>query len=60
VIKSCYVDGIWSNYRLPDYIIPAHYRLKLHPNMTTDTYTGSNAMTFKVTKARINEIFGYY
>nr|XP_009860488.1 glutamyl aminopeptidase [Ciona intestinalis] len=42
--------GPWQNYRLPEYITPSHYRLTLHPNMTTDTYTGTNAMTFTVSQ----------
>uniref|UniRef100_H2ZGL8 Uncharacterized protein n=1 Tax=Ciona savignyi TaxID=51511 RepID=H2ZGL8_CIOSA len=42
--------GPWRHYRLPTDIIPYHYRLTLHPNMTTDTYTGTNGMDFKVSK----------
>ncbi|XP_035494571.1 endoplasmic reticulum aminopeptidase 2 [Scophthalmus maximus] len=31
----------WSRLRLPRYIIPLHYRLFLHPNLTSLSFTGS-------------------
>uniref|UniRef100_A0A8C5DN65 Aminopeptidase n=1 Tax=Gouania willdenowi TaxID=441366 RepID=A0A8C5DN65_GOUWI len=31
----------WSRVRLPRYIVPLHYRLLLHPNLTKLSYTGS-------------------
>ncbi|XP_023269255.1 endoplasmic reticulum aminopeptidase 2-like [Seriola lalandi dorsalis] len=31
----------WSRLRLPRYIIPLHYRLLLHPNLTSLSFTGS-------------------
>ncbi|KAF7660154.1 hypothetical protein LDENG_00286810 [Lucifuga dentata] len=31
----------WSHLRLPRYIIPLHYHLLLHPNLTTLSFTGS-------------------
>lgn len=31
----------WSRLRLPRYIIPLHYQLLLHPNLTTLSFTGS-------------------
>uniref|UniRef100_A0A671VTK6 Aminopeptidase n=1 Tax=Sparus aurata TaxID=8175 RepID=A0A671VTK6_SPAAU len=31
----------WSRLRLPRYIIPLHYRLLLHPNITNLSFTGS-------------------
>nr|XP_043881768.1 endoplasmic reticulum aminopeptidase 2 isoform X1 [Solea senegalensis]XP_043881769.1 endoplasmic reticulum aminopeptidase 2 isoform X1 [Solea senegalensis] len=31
----------WSRFRLPRYIIPLHYRLLLHPNLTSLSFTGS-------------------
>ncbi|XP_076819067.1 glutamyl aminopeptidase-like [Clavelina lepadiformis] len=43
-------DGPWKNYRLPNYITPFHYQLTLHPNMTTQTYTGINAMNINITQ----------
>ncbi|XP_051504053.1 glutamyl aminopeptidase isoform X1 [Myxocyprinus asiaticus] len=34
-------NGDWSNFRLPDYIVPFHYELHLEPDLETDIYTGS-------------------
>ncbi|XP_062873522.1 endoplasmic reticulum aminopeptidase 2 [Trichomycterus rosablanca] len=31
----------WSKLRLPNYIIPIHYHLLIHPNLTTLRYNGS-------------------
>uniref|UniRef100_UPI0037E80419 endoplasmic reticulum aminopeptidase 2 n=1 Tax=Semicossyphus pulcher TaxID=241346 RepID=UPI0037E80419 len=31
----------WSRLRLPRYIIPLHYRILLHPNLTSHSFTGS-------------------
>ncbi|KAI4820737.1 hypothetical protein KUCAC02_028706 [Chaenocephalus aceratus] len=31
----------WSRLRLPRYIIPLHYDLHLHPNLTSLSFTGS-------------------
>ncbi|XP_066509894.1 endoplasmic reticulum aminopeptidase 2-like isoform X1 [Hoplias malabaricus] len=31
----------WSKLRLPNYIIPIHYHLLIHPNLTTLRFTGS-------------------
>ncbi|XP_033100366.1 glutamyl aminopeptidase-like [Anneissia japonica] len=39
---SLSVEGaeVWENLRLPSIIKPNHYDLTLHPNLTTDTFTG--------------------
>lgn len=37
-------DGLpfpWSKVRLPNYIVPVHYHLLIHPNLTTLSFTGS-------------------
>ncbi|MEQ2259886.1 hypothetical protein XENORESO_021199, partial [Xenotaenia resolanae] len=31
----------WSRLRLPRYIVPLHYHLLLHPNLTTFSFTGT-------------------
>uniref|UniRef100_A0A8C9TAW6 Aminopeptidase n=1 Tax=Scleropages formosus TaxID=113540 RepID=A0A8C9TAW6_SCLFO len=31
----------WSKLRLPNYVIPIHYHLLIHPNLTTLSFTGS-------------------
>ncbi|GAA6069665.1 glutamyl aminopeptidase [Tachysurus ichikawai] len=44
-------NGSWTNFRLPDYIIPIHYDLHLEPNLDTDVYIGSVAIHLNLTKA---------
>ncbi|KAM9477702.1 glutamyl aminopeptidase [Clarias gariepinus] len=43
-------SGGWTNFRLPDYIIPIHYDLHMEPNLDTDVYTGSVAIHLNLTK----------
>lgn len=38
----------WSRLRLPRYIIPLHYRLLLHPNLTSLSFTGSVQIQIEV------------
>lgn len=49
--RSNNTSGAWTNFRLPDYIIPIHYDLHLEPNLNTDIYTGSVAIHLNLTKA---------
>ncbi|KAL0979300.1 hypothetical protein UPYG_G00183370 [Umbra pygmaea] len=38
----------WSRLRLPGYIVPLHYHLLLHPNLTTLSYTGTVRIELQV------------
>ncbi|XP_053182011.1 endoplasmic reticulum aminopeptidase 2 [Scomber japonicus] len=38
----------WSRLRLPRYIIPLHYRLLVHPNLTSLSFTGSVQIQIEV------------
>lgn len=49
--RSNNTNGGWTNFRLPDYIIPIHYDLHMEPNLDTDVYTGTVAIHLNVTKA---------
>ncbi|KAG9487986.1 hypothetical protein GDO78_007666 [Eleutherodactylus coqui] len=40
----------WKDLRLQKYIIPLHYDLSLHPNLTTLTFTGLAKITIAVTQ----------
>ncbi|XP_029428748.1 endoplasmic reticulum aminopeptidase 1 [Rhinatrema bivittatum] len=38
----------WSEMRLPDDVIPVHYDLLIHPNLTTLTFTGSTKLDITI------------
>lgn len=40
----------WNNLRLPNYVIPLHYDLLIHPNLTTLTIDGLAKITVVVTQ----------
>ncbi|XP_053557484.1 endoplasmic reticulum aminopeptidase 1 [Bombina bombina] len=40
----------WKSMRLPDHVVPLHYDLLLHPNLTTLTFSGITKITIRVTK----------
>ncbi|XP_041118439.1 glutamyl aminopeptidase-like [Polyodon spathula] len=44
-------DGVWNNFRLPDYVIPVHYDLELAPNLDNDIYIGSTTITINIKQA---------
>lgn len=44
-------SGAWTNFRLPDFIIPVHYDLEVKPVMEEDTYTGNVTIDINVTQA---------
>ena len=41
----------WYQVRLPDNVLPVHYDLYLHPNLTTDTFQGNVSILVEVTEA---------
>ncbi|XP_036429797.1 glutamyl aminopeptidase [Colossoma macropomum] len=43
-------NGGWTNFRLPDHIIPFHYDLHMEPDLVTDIYTGTVAIHLKLTQ----------
>ncbi|XP_056616985.1 glutamyl aminopeptidase [Triplophysa dalaica] len=47
-------NGGWSNFRLPDYIVPLHYDLHLEPDLNTDTYTGSVSIHLSLTQPSLH------
>uniref|UniRef100_A0A8B9T2G6 Aminopeptidase n=1 Tax=Anas platyrhynchos TaxID=8839 RepID=A0A8B9T2G6_ANAPL len=40
----------WDKVRLPEHVIPLHYHLLIHPNLTTQTFTGTAAIDLTVTR----------
>lgn len=42
--------GDWTNFRLPDHIVPFHYELHMEPDLNTDIYTGSVSIHLKLTQ----------
>lgn len=38
----------WSHLRLPEYIVPLHYHLLLHPNLTILSYIGTVRIELQV------------
>ncbi|KAG7279187.1 hypothetical protein CRUP_024388 [Coryphaenoides rupestris] len=43
-------SGAWSNFRLPDYVTPVHYKLHLQPDLNMDVYEGNVAIHLKVSQ----------
>ncbi|XP_069315127.1 glutamyl aminopeptidase isoform X2 [Eulemur rufifrons] len=44
-------SGEWTNFRLPDYLTPAHYDLEVQPVLEEDTYTGTVNISINVSAA---------
>ncbi|XP_032061293.1 endoplasmic reticulum aminopeptidase 1 [Aythya fuligula] len=40
----------WDKVRLPEHVVPLHYQLLVHPNLTTQTFTGTAAIELTVTR----------
>ncbi|POI32927.1 hypothetical protein CIB84_003321 [Bambusicola thoracicus] len=40
----------WDKVRLPKHVVPLHYHLLIHPNLTTLTFTGTVAIDIAVTQ----------
>ncbi|XP_040397676.1 endoplasmic reticulum aminopeptidase 1 isoform X2 [Cygnus olor] len=40
----------WNRVRLPEHIVPLHYHLLIHPNLTTQTFSGTAAIDLTVTR----------
>lgn len=40
----------WDKVRLPEHVVPLHYHLLIHPNLTTQTFTGTAAIDLTVTR----------
>ncbi|MBN3319735.1 ERAP2 aminopeptidase, partial [Atractosteus spatula] len=66
----------WNRIRLPDHVIPVHYHLLIHPNLTSLTFTGSvkieidvkhnitsvvlHSKNLQITVATIQDEFGHF
>ncbi|RXN06779.1 glutamyl aminopeptidase [Labeo rohita] len=44
-------NGDWTNFRLPDFMVPFHYDLHLEPDLDTDIYTGSVSIHLNLTQS---------
>lgn len=40
----------WDRVRLPEHVVPLHYHLLIHPNLTTQTFSGTAAIDLTVTR----------
>lgn len=45
-------SGPWTNFRLPDSVVPEHYDLELQPELEQDTYTGNVTITLRLQEPR--------
>lgn len=43
-------DEPWKDFRLPDYVRPVHYDLRLQPDLKTDTFEGRVVIEVNVTR----------
>ncbi|XP_063774977.1 glutamyl aminopeptidase [Pseudophryne corroboree] len=50
-------NGPWTEFRLPNYIIPLHYDLEVQPFLEEDTYNGTVTIWLKVLRTGLRHLW---